>query len=145
MRLSSVGLLMVVMMVAFSSYCDGAVDMAKIRQKIHDAIDKGIGGKFKHFFDPLSKYFKEYNGTFQIDGTPLTINYFADDCEMKFGRKRFMGRTICPADVTEIITNTKRHCETDDQKSAVVCATKLVLEEIMKNAEIGRLLENKPF
>ncbi|CAI9721795.1 Hypothetical predicted protein [Octopus vulgaris] len=44
----------------------------------------------------------------------------------------------CPADVTEITTLTRRHCVKSSPKSAVQCATKLVLEEIQKNIETGK-------
>ncbi|CAI9721111.1 Hypothetical predicted protein [Octopus vulgaris] len=53
--------------------------------------------------------------------------------------KRSPFEVRCPADVTEITTLTRRHCVKSSPKSAVLCATKLVLEEIQKNIETGKI------
>ncbi|XP_029635825.1 uncharacterized protein LOC115211078 [Octopus sinensis] len=138
MRLSIVFLLVLVTAYCQFDSCEG-FDVQQTLAKIREVLEKGFGNKFKKFFHGITKFFKEINGKFVIDGTPLVITFFADDCEMKITGKRGLFEVKCPADVTEIITQTKRHCEKSSQISAVQCATKMVLEEIEKNIEIGKI------
>ncbi|CAI9721112.1 Hypothetical predicted protein [Octopus vulgaris] len=138
MRLSIVFLLVLVTAHCQLSSCEG-LDLKQTAAKIKESLEKGLGNKFKRFFHGIKEIFVERDGQFEIDGTPLVIIFKADDCDLKFGRKRSFLDWRCPADVTEIITNTKRHCERSSQVSAVQCATRMVLEEIQKNIELGKI------
>ncbi|XP_014772380.1 uncharacterized protein LOC106870724 [Octopus bimaculoides] len=134
MRLSIVFLLVLVTAYCQFDFCEG-FDVQQTLTKIKEVLEKGLGDKLKKFFKLI---FPE-SGQFQIDGTPLVITFFADNCEVKIVGKRNPFEVRCPADVTEIITLTSRHCVKSSQKNAVECATKLVLKEIQKNIETGNI------
>ncbi|XP_029635693.1 uncharacterized protein LOC115210997 [Octopus sinensis] len=136
MRLSIVFLLVLVTAYCQFDSCD-CFDVQQTLTKIKEILENGIGDKLKKFFKLKLILFPE-SGKFEIDGTPLVITFFADNCELKIIGKRSPFEMRCPADVTEITTLTRRHCVKSSPKSAVECATKLVLEEIQKNIETGK-------